>query len=235
MNLAPLARWAHGLAADVTAFVLPQRCPGCEAAADPARLLCDDCFSRIPRLTSALCARCLAAGQEPGPCLKHAGYAVFPSWLYNEHAAEVVQALKYSERPALAPALGPVMAAALPRAWARPDLVFEVPLHTARERERGYNQAAALADALAGALAAPRWPGALVRTRATAPQARLGGAARRRNLAGAFAAVHPERLDGRRILLVDDVLTTGATLEACLEVLANAGATAAGVTLAWAQ
>jgi predicted amidophosphoribosyltransferase len=110
-----------------------------------------------------------------------------------------------------------------------------VPLHSARERERGYNQAAALAEALASELAAPRWPGALRRTRATAAQAQLGGPARRRNLAGAFCAAHPERLAGRRVLIVDDVLTTGATLEGCLDVLAGAGAHAAGVTLAWSQ
>lgn len=198
-------------------------------------MLCDACLARIPRLGSPLCARCLAAGREPAPCSSHAGYSVFAAWLYDDRAAELVQAFKYAERPALASALGDSLAAAVPLAWRRPDLVLEVPLHPARERERGYNQAAILADALADALAAPRWPRAILRTRATPPQARLGGEARRSNLTGAFAAVHPERLAGRRILLVDDVLTTGATLESCLGVLLDCGAIAAGVTLAWAQ
>lgn len=235
MMPAALVSWAREVAADVTEFVLPQRCPGCGDAAAAARLLCDACLTRIPRLTVPLCARCLAAGREPATCARHAGFAVHAAWVYDDRAAELVQALKYAERPALAAGLGASLAAALPRSWQRPDLVLEVPLHRTRERERGYNQAAGLADALAATLAAPRWPGALIRTRATVPQARLGGEARRRNLAGAFAARHPERLDGRRIVLVDDVLTTGATLEACLEVLHRAGAIATGVTLAWAQ
>ncbi|MEO5989848.1 MAG: phosphoribosyltransferase family protein [Candidatus Eisenbacteria bacterium] len=235
MNAGPLVRFATALAADVTAFALPQRCPGCGQAAEPSRMLCDACLARIPRLGTPLCARCLAAGHEPAPCSRHAGYQVFVAWLYDDRAAELVQAFKYAERPALAFALGESLAAAVPQAWRRPDLVLEVPLHPVRERERGYNQAACLADALADSLAAPRWPGALLRTRATQPQARLGGAARRRNLQGAFVARYPKRLAGRRILLVDDVLTTGATLDACLEVLADCGATAAGVTLAWAQ
>ncbi len=235
MTGASLARFAIGWAADVTAFALPQRCPGCGDAAKPSRLLCAACLTRIPRLSTPLCARCMAAGHDPAPCARHTGYGVFAAWLYDDRAAALVQAFKYAERPALASALGDSLAAAVPRAWLRPDLVLEVPLHPARERERGYNQAALLADALADTLAVPRWPGALLRTRATSPQARLGGEARRRNLAGAFAARHPERLAGRRILLVDDVLTTGATLEACLDVLADSGAIAAGVTLAWAQ
>jgi predicted amidophosphoribosyltransferase len=113
--------------------------------------------------------------------------------------------------------------------------VLDVPLHAARLRERGYNQSAALADALADVLGAPRLPGALVRVRATPPQARLGPAARRANLAGAFAIERPARLRGRRVLLVDDVLTTGATLDAALAALHDAGADAAGVALAWAQ
>jgi len=219
----------------VVELVLPQRCPGCGLAAGAARMLCERCLARIPRLRTALCARCLAREREPAGCGRHPGFAVHAAWLFDERAAEIVHALKYADRPGLAAALGGELAAALPPTWRRPDLVLEVPLHAARLRERGYNQSAALADALADALGAPRLPGALRRVRATPPQARLGPAARRANLAGAFAIERPAWLRGRRLLVVDDVVTTGATLDAALAALHHAGADAAGVALAWAQ
>lgn len=215
--------------------LLPQRCPGCGEPAEAAKLLCDGCAARVPRLRVALCARCLAGGGDGAACARHRAFTVYAPWLFDERAAAVVHALKYHDRPALAAPLGAELAAALPRAWRRPELVLEVPLHAARERERGYNQSAALAGALADALGAPRLPGALRRVRPTPPQARLGPAARRANLAGAFAVQRPAWLRGRRVLLVDDVITTGATLDAALAALHDAGAVAAGVALAWAQ
>lgn len=221
------------LARDLLDFALPQRCPGCGVPADPSRLLCDGCRARIPRLDTALCVRCLAAGREGAGCRAHPGFATRAAWIYDERAALVVHALKYDQRPGLARALGAEMARALPPGY-RPDLVVEVPLHRARQRERGYNQAAALAGALAEAIAAPRLAGALTRVRPTRAQARLGPEARRRNLAGAFRVERPAAFEGRTILLVDDVLTTGATLEAALAALASAGAEASGVALAWA-
>ncbi len=221
------------LARDLLAFALPQRCPGCGDQADPARLLCDACLARIPRLETALCVRCLAAGREGVGCLAHAGFAVRAAWIYDERAALIVHALKYDERPGLARALGAQMARALAPGF-RPDLVIDVPLHRTRRRERGYNQAAALADALAQAIATPRLAGALTRVRPTRAQARLGPAERRRNIAGALRVECPAALEGRSVLLVDDVLTTGATLESALAVLAAAGADATAVTLAWA-
>jgi len=215
-------------------FVLPQRCPDCGAGAEAARLLCDACRSRIPRLAFAVCARCAARGLDPAGCRSHAGYRVWPAWIYDERAALVVHALKYGERPTVARALGGALAAALPPGAAY-DLVLEVPLHPARERERGYNQAALLADALAQTIGVPRLPRALERVRVTRPQARLGPRERRENLAGAFRVARPRWLEGRSVVIVDDVLTTGATLEACLAVLADAGARPVGATLAWAQ
>jgi ComF family protein len=229
-----MARWLAGTARALESFALPQRCPECGSAADPDRLLCDRCREAIPPLRLELCARCLAHGSEPVGCRRHPGRGVWAAWVYDERAALLVHALKYGGRPRLAQALGPVIAAALP-AGARFDLVFEVPLHPARLRERGYNQAAALADAVAGALAVPRWSGALIRVRPTREQARLGPAARRANVAGAFRAIEPAALGGRRVLVVDDVLTTGNTLEACLDAVRDAGAEAAGAVLAWAQ
>jgi ComF family protein len=222
------------VARDLVAFALPQRCPGCGAAAAPERLLCAGCLARIPSFSTALCVRCLATGREAVGCLRHPGFAARAAWIYDERAALVVHALKYGERPGLAEALGGEMARTLPQGY-RPDLVLEVPLHRARRRERGYNQAAVLADALAVALAAPRLPGALTRMRPTRTQARLGPAERRANLAGAFRVERPGSLAGRSVLIVDDVLTTGATLEACLAPLREAGAESTAVTLAWAQ
>jgi ComF family protein len=225
------------VARDLMALALPQRCPGC-AAPVPARaagaLLCEACLARIPRLESALCVRCLAGGHAAPGCGRHPGFTAHAAWIYDERAALVVHALKYGERPGLAAALGAELARAVPPGL-RPDLVLEVPLHRTRRRERGYNQAALLADGLASVLAAPRLRGALARVRATPAQARLGPAARRANLAGAFEVRDPDALAGRSVLIVDDVLTTGATLEACLAPLRRAGAAARGVALAWAQ
>lgn len=225
--------WASSVARALLAFALPQRCPGCGSHADPRQLLCDACRAGIPRLDTALCARCLAAGREGAGCLAHPGFAVHPPWIYDPRAACVVHALKYGERTGLAPVLAVEMARALPPGY-RPDLVLDVPLHRTRRRERGYNQAALLADALAEAIAAPRLASAIERVRATRAQARLGPAERRRNMAGAFRVTCPAALAGRSVLIVDDVLTTGATLEAALAALATAGADGRGIALAWA-
>jgi ComF family protein len=223
---APLAR-------ALEAFALPQRCPACAAPAAPERLLCDACAGAIPRVSYALCARCLVREREPVGCARHPHHVVWPAWVYDERAALAVHALKFYARPGLARALAEPLAAALPPALA-PDLVVAVPLHAARRRERGYDQAALLADALAERIGAPRLPGALTRVRATPAQSRLGARARRANLAGAFRVERPATLAGRRVLVVDDVVTTGATLEACLDALAAAGAEPCAAALAWA-
>jgi len=234
MRAAALARrpleWVRAL----EEFALPQRCPGCGAPALAAQLLCDGCWARIPELSFPVCARCLRQGAEPVGCRRHASSRVWPALVYDERAALLVHALKYGQRPGLAVALGGRLARAVP-ARPAPDLVTAVPLHPARRRERGYNQAWSLAEAVAGQLGVPALEGVLWRVRATPAQARLDPERRRRNLAHAFRTDEPRRWRGRRILIVDDVLTTGATLEACLETLSAAGAHATGAVLAWAQ
>ncbi|HYM81166.1 MAG TPA: ComF family protein [Candidatus Limnocylindria bacterium] len=229
-----LAGWLRERGRDVVAFALPQRCPGCGAESEPQRFLCEPCRAGIPRLSIPLCATCLVEEREPAGCLRHPGCSVWARWLYDPLAESLVHALKYQERWGLALDLGREMAGALPPGY-RPDLVLEVPLHPARRRERGYNQAALLADAVAEWTGAPRVHGALRRVRATPPQAWLGSHERRANLARAFALGRPRELEGREVLIVDDVLTTGATLEACLRPLRAAGARATGLVLAWAQ
>ena len=240
------ARRLECLGSDLLAFALPQRCPGCGAPARPERLLCDGCLAQAQPLAIPLCARCLARGGEPAGCLAHPGHAVWAAWVYDERVALLVHALKYHERPRLARELSAALARALPRAmWTsggagagagtRFDLIAEVPLHETRRRERGYNQAGLLAESLADRIGVPRLAGAIERVRSTRPQARLGPAERRANLAGAFRVRRPEWLAGRNVLIVDDVLTTGATFEACFDALIGAGARPTGAALAWAQ
>src|SRR3546814_7526919 len=104
----------------------------------------------------------------------------------------------------------------------RPQALLAVPLHRARLRTRGYDQALELARPLARALVIPLLPGALVRSRATSPQSELDAARRRRNLRGAFSVAPDTRLPAH-VALVDDVMTTGATLHAAAIALRRAG------------
>jgi ComF family protein len=229
-TLDPLRRSAEAL----LAFTYPQRCPGCGAEVDPRRFLCDPCRDAIPRLSIPLCIACLLADREPVGCAKHQGFSVRAPWLYDPRIEPMVHALKYHDRRDLAETLGEEMVAALPPGY-RPELVLAVPLHPARLRERGYNQAAWLADRVAERIGAPRLDGVLERRRATRPQAKLGPRARRDNLALAFSLAAPRAVEGREVLIVDDVLTTGATLAAALAPLRDVGARASGLTVAWAQ
>ncbi len=135
-----------------------------------------------------------------------------------------VHRLKYHRDLALAETLaGELLALVQSEGWAV-EAVVPVPLGPMRRRERGYNQAALLAFPLALGLGVPYRGGALARTRETASQVGLGAAARRRNVAGAFAVVQPQAVEGKILLLVDDVMTTGATLDAAASALKNAGA-----------
>jgi ComF family protein len=221
-------------ARDLAAWLAPQLCPGCGARTRDESLVCTGCLERIPKLADVLCVRCLLEEREPVGCARHArAFRAVAAWIYDERAALVVQALKFGARPGLAAALGEPIARSLPRGY-RPDMVIEVPLHAARRRERGYDQAARLADAVARAAAAPHVSGLLARVRPTAEQSRLPARRRRVNLDGAFRAPRPEALAGRRVLVVDDVLTTGATLAAALATVRDAGGEPLGATLAWA-
>ena len=216
------------------AFALPLRCPECGAPADPQRVLCGRCWAAIPRLDDWLCARCLGRGDDPAGCRIHRGYACWCAWIYEDRAACLVRSLKYEGRRALARELGERLAQSLAMHY-RPDVVVEVPMHGVRRRERGFNQAAWLAEGAAARLAAPWLEGALARVHPTPPQTGLGAGARRSNVRGAFRVRDPEALRGRKVLLVDDVITTGSTLEACLEPLEAAGAEAVAAALAWAS
>jgi ComF family protein len=139
--------------------------------------------------------------------------------LYDGSLRAIVHALKYGRRPSLARPLARLMAACAPDALSGVDVVIPVPLHRGRRRTRGFNQAEELARHLG-----PRWTNALTRTRPTPSQTDLPAARRHANVRDAFALRRRHAVAGLCILLVDDVCTTGATLEACARVLVRAGA-----------
>jgi ComF family protein len=220
--------------------LLPPQCLACGALVAEPRTLCSACWAGIEFIAPPLCARCgfpfeIAAddGSVCGACLAsppryHRARAVFR---YGEESRRLVLAFKHGDRIDAAPAYGAWMRRAASSLLDEAHLVAPVPLHRWRLLLRRYNQAALLGQALAHAGGRLFAPDLLERRRATPSQGKLSAAERRANVTGAFR-VHQAwrpRLRGQRVLLVDDVLTTGATVEACAAVLIRAGAASVDV------
>ncbi len=181
-----------------------------------------------------VCDGLLGAGRRDPLCgrSRRPGFAYARAALrYGEIAREAIHAFKFGGRRGLANPLGDLLAGLGLRALpgAAPDLLVPVPLHPRRARERGYNQALLLARRLERAWGVPVAAHALRRAVPTQPQADLDAAARRRNVRDAFAVQSPGLIAGRHVVLVDDVLTTGATAGECARTLSRAGAATVGV------
>ncbi|WP_369061159.1 ComF family protein [Caulobacter sp. 73W] len=196
---------------------------------------------RITFIADPVCDGCGAPFDfDPGPGVACPACSTKPrafararaACLYDEHSRNLILQLKHADRTDLAPLMARWLSRAAADLLVEADAIAPVPLHPARLFARRYNQAAEVARPLARLADRPHLPDALVRRRATATQGGKSGSGRRRNVAGAFAVPSGRcrQVEGRRILLVDDVMTTGATLEACAKALLAAGAV--GVTAA---
>jgi ComF family protein len=205
----------------------PARCAGCDGPCDEGASFCRTCEISLVPLAACCrrCAlplpvavtRCLACARRPP-----AHSATWSAFEFGGAVASAIRRIKWSGRPDLARPLTRLFPESrLRAALDGRDAILPVPLHPRRLREREFNQAAVLALALR-----PRLPidvGALSRIRDTAPQALLPLTQRRANVRDAFRA-SPRRVAGRRLLVVDDVMTSGATVQACSEALYEAGA-----------
>lgn len=210
-------------------FFYPRWCVVCERPPDPAAPLCTHCLELLVTLPHPVCPRCrFFVTGDPAICPTSRGHDAppFPVWalgLFDDYYRPLIHAFKFENRrdcgEFLAARLG-AQVARDPRS-AAVEAVVPVPLHRARRRERGFNQSELLARAVGRALDRPVRD-LLVRTRNTKSQTTIDGRHRQENVAGAFR-VHGGASPGV-VLLIDDVLTTGATLRACADALVHAGA-----------
>ena len=218
--------------------VLPPRCLACGTIVDEPDALCSRCWAGMTFFAPPWCAICGLPFPHPmgeeAVCADCARQK--PSWdraravmRYDKHSRHLVLALKHGDRTHVARALGRWMGRAGVELFEGADIIVPVPLHWTRLFTRRYNQAGLLAHAVRAAGGPPVMPDGLVRRRRTPSQGRLGPAARARNVRGAFAVRRGRDVKGKRIVLVDDVLTTGATVEECARVLRRAGAAFVGV------
>lgn len=228
----------------------PPQCAGCQRS---GFVLCPGCLSQVKALPSPFCQRCgtpitpmaptapIVQPSQPGICQSCTRFppyitALRAAYIYEEPLRACIHALKYDGNTRLADPLGLLLARAYARYALAADAIIPVPLHHQRFQQRGYNHAALLAEVCAQRLRIPYFEHLLLRQRDTPSQVGLTYQQRQQNVQDAFLCsptLAPGRLRGRTILIIDDVCTSGATLEACAPPLFAAGAKAVwGLALA---
>ena len=237
-SVGKLTRAAGRVALDL---ILPPLCLKCRAPVGEPQSVCAPCWSELRFLSAPQCTQCglpfphdLGAGVKCGACIAQPpAFAKSRAALaYDDASRDLILGFKHADRLEAAPLFGRWMATAGRDAFAGADLLIPVPLHWRRLASRRYNQAAVLAHALSAHARVPVDTGVLLRTKATPSQGEMPSArARAKNVVRAFAVAENGRtkIAGRAIVLVDDVLTTGATVGACTKSLLKAGAASVSV------
>lgn len=218
-------RFIHNAWHAIIDLVCPRRCAGCNVAGS---LWCDRCQAALVYVTPPICARCGKPDTPTNLCRScqsspPAFESVRSLVLFDGPIRNAIHVFKYQRIAALGDTLGDLLAQSWSHTAPPVDMIVPVPLHIQRQRERGYNQSELLARRLQSTADAPLHPNALRRVRVTTSQMTLKAAQRRVNVAGAFEA-EPAQVQQQRVLLIDDVCTTSATLHACAAALKRAGA-----------
>ncbi len=218
--------------------VLPPRCLACGETVEEPDALCGRCWGKITFFAPPWCAGCglpfphhMGEDAVCGDCARgrRAWDRARAVLRYDKNSRGLVLGLKHADQTHVATAFGHWMHRAGGEVLAGADILVPVPLHWTRLFQRRYNQAALLAHAIHAAGGPPVAADWLVRRRRTPPQGHLGPIARERNIRGAFAVRRGRSFARRRVVIVDDVMTTGATVGECARVLNAAGAEFVGV------
>ncbi len=213
----------HNLWERALDLVFPPRCAGCAAR---GYLLCPACMAAIAYIQPPACPKCGRHTARPGICPYCRAYpnaldGMVAATAFETPVRECIYALKYEGQRDYTTILAEMARTALTRLPV-PDAIVPVPLARERQRARGFNQSLLIARHLAGD-ALPVMPTWLARTRDTPPQVGQDREARHANVADAFACPDPAAVRGQHVLLLDDVATTGATLDACARALRASG------------
>jgi competence protein ComFC len=213
----------------------PRRCVGCGKVGG---FLCPECLEKLPRLLPPLCPHCgrsQVSGIVCPDCRRRQTEidGIRSLFRFDEVIRKAIHQLKYRNLKAISPCLAELLADYIRSNPLPGEALVCVPLHPRRLRERGYNQSSLLARELGVRIDLPVIEDCLIRVKQAQPQVRAVGAEeRRRNVADAFVC-RDERVSGKQIILIDDVCTSGATLESCATALKNKGVTSVwGLTLA---
>ncbi|MGE4094811.1 MAG: double zinc ribbon domain-containing protein [Candidatus Binatia bacterium] len=221
-------------------FLYPQRCLGCRSFIDPHESFCQTCQRSIQPIKSPLCICCGIPFTTPlgpdhlcGDCLAELPpFRRARAWVYYHNNGDktvpqpissAVQQFKYQRNLSVGQSLARLAAPYFPLRGEPYDLIVPVPLHLSRLRWRGFNQSLLLAHAIGQGYNIPVDPFSLIRTRSTLPQTQLKAKERQGNVHDAFAIATPRYIEGKRVLLVDDVYTSGATVTECTKTLLSAG------------
>lgn len=221
-----------GIALD---FLFPRRCVGCGKEGD---FLCHSCRQSLSEIKPPTCPRCGIPQPKQTLCQGCANrkteiYGIRSPYRFDGVMREAIHQLKYQNLRALAVPLAELLNEYLTRNPLPAEVLIPVPLHQRRLRERGYNQSSLLARELGKLASLPVLEGCLIRRLYASPQARTGNVEERRNNVTNAFICRDRRVEDRQILLIDDVSTSGATLDACASALRDGGATSVwGLTLA---
>lgn len=221
-------------------LILPPRCIKCGKILGERNGLCSNCFNKIHFISAPYCTRCgrpftnesgLTAGKKQlcGKCLqeKHTLFTMQRSaFIYDDESKNLILDFKFRDKTVSAETLANLLFSAGHDIWnEKPDLLIPVPIHKLRLLNRRYNQSALLVKYLVQKSGLKADYFSLIRQQNTIPQVNLSGEARRHNLHHAFCAALPQNLQGKSVVLIDDVETTGSTLNECAKVLKKAGVT----------
>ncbi len=226
-----LADYIHGFAN----LFFPNTCTGCDRLLNYREdLICTDCWYNMPYTDFHLKVDNGTARQLWGKVRVEAA-ASFVFFREESRVQRIMHHFKYRNTPRIGLIMGQRYGAILRevRRFAEVDIVIPVPLHPRKLQKRGYNQSDSFAYGLSEAMGKPAWCDGLLRMKSGDSQTRKTRFERYQNMRGTFAVSQPERIENRHVLLVDDVLTTGATIEACAEaLLAHQGVRVSVVTIA---